>query len=232
MNRQVGALVSTLGLPKVEALAAQVRDIHPEADLVTFPKGVTPDSIDAFLDGVDLFVDGLDFFAFDIREAVFEACRQRGIPAITVAPLGMGAALLNFLPERMSFRSYFRWQGCDDTEKAIRFLVGLAPALMQRGYLVHASAVDLSRQRGPSTAMACKLCAGVAGTEALKILLGRPGVLAAPWGMQFDAYRYRAKRTWRPGGNANPLQRLAIAIARKSLRAGEGPRRGAGARID
>ena len=62
--------------------------------------------------------------------------------------------------------------------------------------------------------MACQLCAGIAGTEALKILLGRGHVLAAPWGMHFDAYRNVMKRTWRPMGNRNPIQRLAIRIAR------------------
>jgi hypothetical protein len=31
--------------------------------------------------------------------------------------------------------------------------------------------------------MACDLCAGIAATEALKILLKRGGVIAAPWGV-------------------------------------------------
>jgi len=52
---------------------------------------------------------------------------------------------------------------------------------------------------------------------ALKILLGRGKVLFAPWGLHFDAYRNKLVRTWRPGGNRNPLQRLALHIARKQL---------------
>ena len=36
--------------------------------------------------------------------------------------------------------------------------------------------------------MACQLCAGVTGIEALKILLRRGDVKAAPWFHQFDAY--------------------------------------------
>jgi hypothetical protein len=67
--------------------------------------------------------------------------------------------------------------------------------------------------------MACQLCAGVAATEALKIMLGRGNVAAAPVGLQFDAYRGKLKRTWRPWGNRNPLQRIAIAIARRQLKA-------------
>jgi hypothetical protein len=65
--------------------------------------------------------------------------------------------------------------------------------------------------------MACQLCAGVAATEALKILLGRGTARAAPKGYHFDAYRNKLALTWRPGGNRNPLQRLLIALAKRKL---------------
>ena len=65
--------------------------------------------------------------------------------------------------------------------------------------------------------MGCQLCAGVAATEALKILLGRGNIVAAPRGVHFDAYRNKVVTTWRPGGNANTLQRLAIAVGRRKL---------------
>lgn len=218
LNRQAGASLSTLGRPKVEVLAAMARDIDPGLALRLFPDGIDAGNVDAFLDGADLYVDGLDFFAFDARAAVFAACERRGIPAITAAPLGMGAALLVFLPGGIGFERYFRWAGCNDNERALRFLVGLAPAVLHAGYLVEPSAVDLPARRGPSTAMACELCAGIAGTEALKLLLGRGPVTVAPRGLQFDAYRQRLRRTWRPGGNANPVQRLLLAIAARRYR--------------
>jgi hypothetical protein len=65
--------------------------------------------------------------------------------------------------------------------------------------------------------MACQLCAGIVATEALKILLGRGKVLAAPRGVQFDAFRNKLAHTWRPGGNGNPLHRLMIAVARRQM---------------
>jgi hypothetical protein len=77
--------------------------------------------------------------------------------------------------------------------------------------------VNLGEGRGPSTVIACQLCAGVASAEALKILLGRGKVWAAPHGIQFDGYRNRLAHTWRPGGNRHPLNRLAIAIAKRQL---------------
>ena len=212
-------MMSTIGLAKIHVMAGQVMDINPEIRLRPFADGVTPNNIDEFLDGVDLYVDGLDFFAFDMRQTLFAACARRAIPAITAAPIGMGAALLNFLPGGMSFDDYFAWGDLPETEKALRFVIGLAPAGLNRGYLVDPSAVSLAERRTPSTIMACQLCAGVAATEALKILLKRGPLLAAPFGLQFDAYLGRLARTWRPGGNRHPLQRLAIAMGRRQLAA-------------
>lgn len=216
-NRQSGATMSTLGEPKVDVLARMARDINPDVELTLFPQGVKRDNLDAFLKGVDVYVDGLDFFAFEARERTFAACHAARIPATTVAPLGMGAALLNFMPGGMSFEEYFQLEGVDELEKTVRFLVGLSPAMLQRGYLRDRRYVDFAAQRGPSTAMACQLCAGIAATEVLKILLRRGKVHAAPMGVHFDAYRGRVAHTWRPGGNRNPLQRVALAIARRQF---------------
>lgn len=217
-NRQAGAAVSTLGRSKAEVMAEQARDINPEIDIQIFSEGVNPGNWGAFLAGVDLYVDGLDFFAFAARELMFEACAEFEIPAVTAAPLGMGTAVLNFLPGHMSFEDYFRLKDQPEHEKALRFLIGLAPAVLQRRYLADPSSVDLAAHRGPSTIMACQLCAGVAATEALKILLNRGPVRSAPWGFQFDAYRNKFTRTWRPGGNRNPLQQLTLAFARRQLK--------------
>ena len=92
--------------------------------------------------------------------------------------------------------------------------------MLQRSYLVDRSRVDLYQQRGPSTAIACELCAGMAATEALKILLKRGTVRAAPFGLHYDAYRNKLAKTWRPFGNRNPLQRLGLMIARWRLQQG------------
>ena len=216
-NRQAGATVGALGQAKLDVMIQQAKDINPELKLTGFADGVTSSNLEEFLDGVDLYIDGLDFFAFEARQEVFAACAAKGIPAITAAPLGMGAAVLNFLPGGMSFDDYFRLEDGTEAEKPLRFLMGLAPARLQMGYLADPSAVDLANRKGPSTIMACQLCAGVAATEALKVLLGRGSVRVAPKGYHFDAYRNKLALTWRPGGNRNPLQRLFIVLAKRKL---------------
>ncbi|HUP07511.1 MAG TPA: ThiF family adenylyltransferase [Caldimonas sp.] len=221
-NRQVGATMQSVGRSKLDVMTEMASAINPELELRSFEEGVHAGNVEDFLDGVDLYVDGLDFFVLDERQRIFDLCTARAIPAITAAPVGMGAALLVFVPGGMSFRDYFRMAGSSAEEQAARFLVGLTPSMLQMGYLVDQSRVDLASRKVPSTPMACDLCAGIAATEALKVLLGRGGVVSAPWGVHFDAYKQRLRRTWRPGGNAHPLQRALIAlIQRRYARAAE-----------
>jgi len=216
-NRQAGAFMTSVGQPKAQVLAGMARDINPEADVRIWGDGVTPSNVDEFLRDVDVYVDGVDFFAVEARRLLFAACRNKGIPALTAAPLGMGVSLLYFRPDGMSFDDYFRLEGVSVEEQFARFIAGLSPAMLQRGYLVVPEAVDFLEQRGPSTVMACDLCAGVMGTSVLKLLLGRGALRPAPWAMQFDAYRQKLSFTWRPFGNANPLQKLLLMLIRPRL---------------
>ncbi len=217
-NRQVGAFMSTVGRPKAAVLAEMIRNINPGADVRCFDDGVTPANLDAFMESIDVYVDSIDFFAIEARRMVFKACHERGTPALTAAPLGMGVSLLYFRPGGMSFEDYFRVEGHKQQEQYARFIAGLSPAMLQRNYLVAPEAVNFHEKRGPSTMMACDLCAGVMGTSVLKVLLNRGEVRAAPWAMQFDAYRQKLSFTWRPFGNANPMQQILLMLIRSKLK--------------
>ncbi len=187
-NRQAGARMSSVGRPKVDAMAEMALDINPELRIRRFPKGVTPENLNEFLDGVDIYIDGLDAFTLDIRRKMFAACYERGIPAVTAGPLGMSVAVLIFMPGGMTFEEYFQLEGQPELEQLRRWLTGVGPSGLQGKYLVDPSTIDLANHKGPSTPMSCQLCAGVAGVQALKILLNRGEVIAAPRGLQFDAY--------------------------------------------
>ena len=217
LNRQAGAFMPFMGHPKIDTVAQMARDINPEIDLGLYPHGVSPENVDEFLRDVDVYVDGLDFFALPARRMVFAKCREKGIPALTAAPLGMGTAFLYFSPAGMSFEDYFKVEGHEQQEQYARFIAGLSPAMLNRDYLVAPEAVNFMEKRGPSTIMACDLCAGVMGTSVLKLLLGRGSLKAAPWGMHFDAYHQKLKFTWRPFGNSNPLQWLLLKFIRPVL---------------
>ena len=216
-NRQAGANMSTLGRAKAEVMEETIKGINPEAEIKNFEQGITDENLEEFLDGVDLYVDSLDIFALEMRRKVFRRCYEKGIPTITAAPLGMGTAFLVFMPGKMSFDEYFAIvdpkPNASEEEKEdifadniIRFIVGIAPACLQRHYLVQKTGVNLFKKKVPSTCMGISLAAGTLCSNALKIILNRGDVICAPRGLHYDAYLNKTVKTWRPFGNRNPLQ--------------------------
>ena len=217
-NRQYGATLSTLHQDKTEVMRQACLGINPEAQITVFEQGVTETNLDEFLRDVDLYIDSLDFFALEIRRKVFARCYELGIPTITAAPMGMGTAFLIFLPGRMSFEDYFRFEDVENFEdRMIKFMIGVSPAMQQRRYVAEESAIDFERKEVPSTAIGIDLAAGVACSNAIKLLLGRGPILHAPHGMHYDAYRNKLIRTWRPMGNRNPIQRLMFVLVKRML---------------
>ena len=215
-NRQAGAFMSTINQPKCSVMKNIALDINPQADVKEFGEGVFAHNVDEFLKDVDIYVDSLDFFALEARKLVFQKCTDKKIPIITAAPLGMGTAFLCFMPGQMSFEEYFRFNDKEaEDDQLIQFLIGLSPAMLQKPYLVDQSKADFKARKGPSTPMGVKFCGAIAATYVLKILLGRGEIVSAPWGLHFDGYTNKFKKTWRPMGNRNPIQRLIFNIVKK-----------------
>ncbi|HUC08859.1 MAG TPA: ThiF family adenylyltransferase [Stellaceae bacterium] len=214
-NRQAGATLASIGRPKVEVMAGMARQINPELQIARFDGGLTEANLDEFLTAADLCVDALDFFVLGIRRRLNARCRELGVPVVNAAPLGMGTGFLVFMPDGMSFEDWFRLDGLSEEQQYLSYLVGMAPSALHRGSLVDPSRVDLSGHRGPSTVAGCELCAAVSSVEAIKIMLGRGRVRAAPYYHHFDAYSGRWVVKKRRGGNRNPIQRLNIALARR-----------------
>lgn len=211
-NRQVAAFKRTLGQPKVDSVVTMAKEINPELDVKIFGQGVDENNLEEFLEGVDVYIDGLDFFVLDIRRKLFAMARKKGIPCITAGPLGMGTGYIVFTPDGMSMEEYFRFEGKTQQQQYINFLMGLTPSLLHLRYLRDGSRVDMANRKGPSTAIACQLCAGVAAGEAVKLMLGRGPVKAAPYYHHFDPYLNRfltRKLRW---GNDGPIQRIKTAM--------------------
>jgi len=218
INRQYGATTLTLGRPKAEVMAEEVRAINPEVRLRVFDEAITAANVGAFLDGVDVVIVGIDFYATEARRLLFREARRRGHWAVTAGPIGFSAAWLTFDPAGMSFDRYFDLDDAmDPIDQLIAFFVGLAPRATQLPYM-DLKAADPRTGRGPSAALACHLCSGVAAAEVLKILLGRSPIRPAPWYSQFDAYRQRFCHGRLAWGNRHPLQRLKRRILRYRLR--------------
>lgn len=88
-NRQLLALDSTIGKPKCEVLAARLKDINPELELVVIKEYFTPENADELLGGrkIDFLVDAIDTLAPKL--SLIKYCMDNGIPL--VSSMGAGA---------------------------------------------------------------------------------------------------------------------------------------------
>lgn len=216
-NRQTGASMDTIHQEKSKVLAQQAKAINPNIKITSFNDGINKENVVAFLKDIDLYLDGLDLYAPLARSLIFAQCTAFNIPAITAAPIGMGTAMLCFMPGKMTFQEYFGVENKSELEQSMRLIIGITTARYHLKYMVEMEGFDFIAKKSPSTAMGIKLCAGILCTQALKILLGRGKVLAAPRGMHFDAYTNNFKRTYLPLGHKNPLFRLALPILKKKV---------------
>ena len=91
LNRQLLALHSTLGRPKVAVMAARLHDIDPTLDLTLIDEFLQPDAADARVSAAayDYVADCIDSIA--CKAALVAACHRRRIPVISA--LGAGNCL-------------------------------------------------------------------------------------------------------------------------------------------
>ncbi|SEM31716.1 tRNA A37 threonylcarbamoyladenosine dehydratase [Mesobacillus persicus] len=87
VNRQLIALLSTVGRPKVELMEERIRDINPDCEVIALKMFYTEDTYEQFFDyGLDFVVDASDTISYKIHLA--KECLKRDIPIIS----SMGAA--------------------------------------------------------------------------------------------------------------------------------------------
>lgn len=90
INRQLIALHSTVGCPKVEVLAERLRDINPDLELTLVGEYLNEGNVGELLAGkVDCVVDAIDTLSPKI--ALIQYCLGSGIPL--VSSMGSGAKM-------------------------------------------------------------------------------------------------------------------------------------------
>jgi tRNA A37 threonylcarbamoyladenosine dehydratase len=86
-NRQVHALVDTVGMAKVEVMAQRIRQINPECQVHCIEDFVTPDNVKELLDArFDYVVDATD--SVKAKAAMIAHCKRNKIPIITIGGAG------------------------------------------------------------------------------------------------------------------------------------------------
>ncbi len=105
-NRQIIALTSTLGMPKVAVAKARILDINPSCTVVTHQMFYTADTADEIdLHGADFIVD-----AIDTVSAKLELIRRAQADALPlICCMGTGNKLY---PEKLTFTTIEKTMGC------------------------------------------------------------------------------------------------------------------------
>jgi tRNA A37 threonylcarbamoyladenosine dehydratase len=87
INRQVIALLSTVGRQKVEIMKERIADINPECEVIALKMFYTEETYEQFFSyGLDWVIDASDTISYKIH--LIKECLQRKIPIIS----SMGAA--------------------------------------------------------------------------------------------------------------------------------------------
>lgn len=87
INRQLCALHSTVGMPKVEVIKQRILDINPSCEITALQKFYLPENADEFgLEGYDYIADAIDTVSAKIDLAV--KSQEYGIPMISCMGTG------------------------------------------------------------------------------------------------------------------------------------------------
>jgi len=106
LNRQLIALHSTIGRPKVEVMAARVLDINPNCAVKAIPMFYLPENADAVdLSQYDYVIDAIDTVAAKLE--LVKRCTELGVPIISA--MGSGNKLD---PSAFVVTDISKTQGC------------------------------------------------------------------------------------------------------------------------
>ena len=106
LNRQLCALHSTVGMPKVDVVKARILDINPDCKVTALQKFCLPENSDEFrLEEYDYIADAIDTVSAKIDLAV--KSQELNIPLI--ACMGTGNKLD---PTRFTVSDIFKTSGC------------------------------------------------------------------------------------------------------------------------
>lgn len=106
LNRQLCALHSTVGMPKVDVIKARILDINPHCEVTALQKFYLPENSDEFgLKNYDYIADAIDTVSAKIDLAV--KSQELGIPLISC--MGTGNKLD---PSLFTISDIFKTSGC------------------------------------------------------------------------------------------------------------------------
>jgi len=217
INRQHGAMASTVGKDKALVMEAMIKDINPSADVKVINEAIGNDNVDELLAGVDIMIDALEVFAMDARRLIFRRAHELGVPVVSVAPVGFSAVLFVFSPDGMDYDTFFGLEdGMDQNDMVLNFMAGIAGQGPHLKYM-DVKGVNPATGAAPSLGLACQIGSGIAATEVVSLMLNKRKPKYVPWFSQFDTYAGSYKHYYRWWGAKNPIHRLRLKVLKKMV---------------
>jgi molybdopterin/thiamine biosynthesis adenylyltransferase len=109
INRQFAAMRTTIGKSKALETARLIREISDDVTLVVYPEGITPSTVDSFLEGCSVVCDEVEFWAVGSRILLHQRSLSKGIALFNCNTVGFATHLFLFRPEDPSIEDLFRF---------------------------------------------------------------------------------------------------------------------------
>lgn len=128
VNRQFGAYVDTVGVPKVHAVARELRRINPGIELQLWERPLDASSVRGFLKDADAVVDGLEFFELEAERSLHREAVSRGLWVFMLQGVGNVTSFVSFDPHGVTFEQMFvDASGHVELARLIRFMFPRLP---------------------------------------------------------------------------------------------------------
>jgi tRNA threonylcarbamoyladenosine dehydratase len=205
-NRVMGAYVDTIGKNKAEVLRDDILKINPEADVMVYKEGVTPDNIEDFLSSADIALNGLELTKPELGTMLARQARVRKIgrlllpvPLIDVEYIGYAGqgTVFDSLASSITFEHFMGIKGGDKTPLDEIAGQSISPSRYLAYLPPYADLKTLEEvQKGsplPSNMIGAGVAAQIGVSEVLKLVRKRVGERSlaptyAPAVRWYDAY--------------------------------------------
>ena len=108
LNRQYGALMSTIGENKATATTRILKDINPYMEIKSWTKAAeSREEIEEFIKGAAVVIDAIDYAGFGHKQLLHACARANGQYILSSPIPGFGATLMVFSPDGMTMEEYY-----------------------------------------------------------------------------------------------------------------------------
>ncbi len=109
MNRQYGAMASTMDMNKATATEQILKDISPHLKITTFTSAAkNKDEVREFIKDADIVIDAIDYAGFDYKQMLHECSREAGLYVLSGPIPAYGASMQIFSPTGMPIEEFYQ----------------------------------------------------------------------------------------------------------------------------